>query len=77
MWMQEDHTYNDIRKKSLMQWLDEMEQHQDLSVRGGVALTRGYLEFLEEENKRLRHENELKNEYMKKAAAKYKTGGSK
>ena len=22
-----DHTYNDIREKSLMQWLDEMEQH--------------------------------------------------
>lgn len=22
-----DHTYNDIREKSLMQWLNEMQQH--------------------------------------------------
>ena len=28
-----DHTYNDIREKSLMQWLDEMEQHEDVAVR--------------------------------------------
>ena len=23
----EDNTYNDIREKSLMQWLDDMEKH--------------------------------------------------
>ena len=33
-----DHTYNDIREKSLMQWLDEMEQHPDIAVHGGVKL---------------------------------------
>ena len=27
-----DHTYNDIREKSLMQWLDEMEQHPSEDV---------------------------------------------
>ena len=27
-----DHTYNDIREKSLMQWLDEMEQHPDIRM---------------------------------------------
>ena len=27
-------TFNDIRDKSLQQWLDEMEQHQDVAVQG-------------------------------------------
>ena len=39
-----DHTYNDIREKSLMQWLDEMEQHPDIAVHGGVKLAREYVD---------------------------------
>ena len=34
MFIRPDNTYNDIREKSLMQWLDEMEQHSDVAVRG-------------------------------------------
>ena len=34
MFTRPDNTYNDIREKSLMQWLDEMEQHSDVAVRG-------------------------------------------
>ena len=30
-WMTEDNTYNEIREKSLMQWLDEMEKHEDIA----------------------------------------------
>ena len=33
MFTRPDNTYNDIREKSLMQWLDEMEQHSDVAVR--------------------------------------------
>ena len=36
MWIKEDNTYNEIRRKSLMQWLDEMEQHSDIAVRCGI-----------------------------------------
>ena len=36
MFFKEDTTFNDIRDKSLQQWLDEMEQHEDVAVRGGV-----------------------------------------
>lgn len=39
MFTRPDNTYNDIREKSLMQWLGEMEQHSDVAVRGGVKLT--------------------------------------
>ena len=61
-----DHTYNDIREKSLMQWLDEMEQHSDVAVRGGVKLTREYVQHLQEEIRRLEEENQLKAQYLKK-----------
>lgn len=68
MFFQEDNTYNDIRDKSLMQWLDEMEKHEDVAVRGGVKLAREYIQYLKDENKRLKEENELKNSYLRKVS---------
>lgn len=70
MFGQEDHTYQDIRKKSLLQWLDEMEQHEDITVRGGVALAKGYIASLEEEKRRLESENKKTKEYLKQVAMK-------
>ena len=49
-----------------MQWLDEMEQHEDIAVRGGVKLVREYVQSLQKEIENLKSENELKKEYMKK-----------
>ena len=66
----EDNTYNDIREKSLMQWLDDMEKHEDVAVRGGVKLAEEYFCDLKEENKRLKAESSLKSEYLKKVAEK-------
>lgn len=66
MFNREDNTYNEIRAKSLFQWLDEMEKHEDIAVRGGVKLTREYIQHLKDENKRLEEQNKLKNEYLKK-----------
>ena len=66
MFIQKDNTFNEIREKSLNQWLDEMEKHEDVAVRGGVKLTREYMQYLKDENKRLADENELKNSYLKK-----------
>ncbi len=66
----EDNTYNDIREKSLMQWLDDMEKHEDVAVRGGVKLAKEYFSYLKEENNRLRAESSLKSEYLKKVAEK-------
>ncbi len=70
MFMKEDHTYNNIREKSLDQWLSQMQQHEDIAVRGGVKLAREYIQHLKDENKRLLEQNELKNEYLKKLKAK-------
>lgn len=66
MFFKEDNTYNEIREKSLDQWLDEMAVHEDVAVRGGVKLAREYMAHLKEENERLKKENELKNDYLKK-----------
>lgn len=63
---QEDNTYNDIREKSLMQWLDEMEQHEDVVVRGGVKLAKEYLAHLKQEVTELENKNKLKDEYLRK-----------
>lgn len=72
MLFHEDHTYNEIRRKSLEQWLSEMEKHEDVAVRTGIPLVREYMAHLEEEKKRLQQENSLKNEYLKKVSAKNK-----
>ena len=66
MFNREDNTYNEIREKSLFQWLDEMEKKKNIEVRGGVKLTREYKKHLKDENKRLEEQNKLKNEYLKK-----------
>lgn len=40
MYFAKESEYNDIREKSFLQWLDEMEKHDDVAVRCGVKLAR-------------------------------------
>lgn len=75
--MPRDNTYNDIRDKSYLKWLDEMEQHPDPSVRCGVKLARDYVEYLKEQNKLLKEENELKNTYLKKLSSRKNNQGER
>lgn len=70
MFIKEDNTYNNIREKSLLQWLEEMEHHEDIAVRGGVKLCREYIQYLKEKNEKLIQENEIKKCYLKKMAKK-------
>lgn len=65
-WQTIDNTYNDIRERSLNQWLDQMAEHEDIAVRGGVRLARDYIEHLKKENSKLESEVSLRNEYLKK-----------
>ena len=66
MFIKEDTNYNDIREKSLLQWLDEMEKHEDIAVRGGVRLCREYIQHLKGKNDTLKQEMALKDSYLKK-----------
>ena len=62
----EDNTYNEIRERSLMQWLSQMEEHEDLAVRGGVKLCREYVQHLKDVNERQKQEMQLKDQYLRK-----------
>ena len=62
----EDNTYNEIREKSVRQWLEEMSEHEDVAVRCGVKVTLEYLEHLKDEILELKESNELKKTYLKK-----------
>lgn len=66
MMIKEDNTYNDIREKSIMQWLDEMSRHDDVAVRGGVKVTSDYIIYLKGEIEKLKDKNRLKDAYLKK-----------
>lgn len=77
MYFSDKSEYQDIREKSLMQWLAEMEQHEDIAVRGGVKLAREYVQSLQKEIENLKSENELKKEYMKKLKAGKRAGEGK
>lgn len=70
MFIQDDNTYNNLREKSFMQWLDDCSKQEDIAVRGGVKLAYEYVEMLNNEIKRLKEQNELKNEYLKKISGK-------
>ena len=66
MFQIEDNTFRDLRERSLLQWLEDMEKHEDMDVRGGVRLCREYIQSLKDQNNRLQQENQLKNEYLRK-----------
>ena len=68
----EDNTFRDLRERSLMQWLEEMEAHDDMTVRGGVRLCREYIQSLMDENSRLKEQNNLTQSYLRKMASKSK-----
>jgi hypothetical protein len=66
MFWKEDNTYNELRDKSIIQWLDGMSQHEDIEVRGGVKVTQGYIEDLKKKIIMLEEKNTLKDKYLKK-----------
>ena len=70
MFIQDDNTYNNLREKSFLQWLEDCSKLEYIAVRGGVKLAYEYVEMLNNEIKRLKEQNELKNEYLKKISGK-------
>ena len=70
MFRMEDNTFRDLRERSLMQWGEELETHEDMTVRGGVRLCREYIESLKAEKRRLEDQNRLTQGYLRKLAAK-------
>lgn len=66
MFEKEDKTYDDLRDRSIEQWLKEISSHDDIAVRGGVKVTREYIEYLKKTIKELEKKSDLKDKYLKK-----------
>jgi len=73
MFIKEDHSFREIREKSVLQWLDEMSRKDDIEVRGGVRATTEHIESLKKEIAQLMKSNEVKDTYLRKL----KTQGTK
>ncbi len=66
MFGKEDKTYDELREKSVSQWLDEMGRHDHIEVRGGTTLVKDYIEDLKKKIDTLENKNVLKDEYLKR-----------
>ena len=66
MFTREDRTFDNLRENSVKQWLEEMSQHEDLAVRGGVRVTVDYINHLQQEIELLKESNELKKQFLKR-----------
>lgn len=66
MFFREDNTYRDLLEKSVQQWLSQMKDHEDVTVRGGVKATEEYIESLRQQITFLKEQNGLKDQYLKK-----------
>ena len=66
MFNKEDNTFNEVRGKAVLQWLDSMVDHSDIEVRGGVKVTKDYIDSLKKQIKNLKDKNSIKDKYLKK-----------
>lgn len=66
MFEREDKTFQNLRENSVNEWLSQIENHDDLLVRGGVKATREYIESLKKQIEVLNEKNELKDKYLRK-----------
>ncbi len=65
MFFHEDYTFENLRERSVEQWLGDIEGHEDLLVRGGVKVTREYIEDLKKQIENLKRSNALKDQFLK------------
>lgn len=66
MFFKEDTTYNDVRERSVRQWLSEMSEHSDIAVRGGTKVTGEYIDELQRQIRMLNEKCELREQYLRK-----------
>ena len=66
MWQKEDHTYNETRERAVLQWLEEIETHEDLVVRDGVRVTRDYILYLKKKIEEMGSLNRQKDAFLKR-----------
>lgn len=66
MIIKEDNIYNEMREKSMMQWLNQLTEGDDVVNKHGAKLTIEYLAYLDKKIKQLEDKNALKDEFLRK-----------
>lgn len=64
--VREDNTYNDIREKSLMSWLAEVQDTGSYNDACGAKLAVEYIQYLKDKIGFLEEKNRMKDQHLKK-----------
>lgn len=66
MFEKEDKTYDELRERSINQWFNEIINHDDIVVRGGVRVTQDYINYLKKTITNLEKKHLIKDKYLEK-----------
>jgi len=64
--IREDNTYNKMKGRSILGWLNDLSQNGDNINSSGAKVTLEYIDYLNRKIKSLEHKNNIKDEYLKK-----------
>ena len=70
MFIKEDNTFNDMRKKSTMQWLEQLLDGEDVVNKHGAKLTLEYIDYLYKKNDELKEQIALRDEFLRRLKSK-------
>lgn len=63
--IREDNTYNEIREKSLMSWLNEVQEKGSYNDACGAKLAIEYIQSLQEKIRILEEKNQMKDRFLR------------
>jgi hypothetical protein len=70
MFIKEDNTFNDMRKNSTLQWLEQLLEGEDVVNKHGAKLTLEYIEYLNQKNNELKEEIALRDDFLRRLKSK-------
>lgn len=66
MVIKEDNSYNEMKGRTILKWLNEQLENGDKVNSSGAKVTLEYIDYLNRKIKALEDKNALKDEYLKK-----------
>lgn len=66
MFFKEDNTFNDMRRNSTNQWLNQLVEGDDLVNKHGAKLTLEYIDYLIKKNEELKEQIALRDDFLKR-----------
>lgn len=66
MFDNDKNAYDHLLDRSVGKWLEDMREHEDMAVRGGIRATEDYIKYLKNKIEMLESKNRTKDDYLKK-----------